>query len=99
MFYLQLTRNSKYDVRLQVSRLEEGFASINVSEILKRTEVVTKDGGELFEQDIRDIVCVLKRTQTKTLPTDREKFIRSSSNIVGSSKRGAWKNLQVSRQG
>ncbi|XP_046857298.1 neurogenic locus notch homolog protein 1-like isoform X3 [Xenia sp. Carnegie-2017] len=83
------------DLVEQVSRLEEGFASINVSEILKRTEVVTKDGGELFEQDIRDIVSVLKRTQTKTsLPTDREKFIRSSSNIVGSSKRGAWKNLQ-----
>ncbi|XP_046863918.1 neurogenic locus notch homolog protein 1-like isoform X8 [Xenia sp. Carnegie-2017] len=76
----------------QVSRLDEGFAS-NVSEIIKKTETVT-DVGKLLQKDVEDLVSILKITQNKTATqSDRENFIRSSSNIVGRGQRNVWKNI------
>lgn len=67
----------------------------NVSEIIQQTEVVTED-GELFEQDVRDIVFILKTTQTKTATkNDQKNFIQSSNNIVATSRKEVWENIQV----
>ncbi|XP_046858696.1 uncharacterized protein LOC124452154 [Xenia sp. Carnegie-2017] len=78
----------------QISRLDGGFLSNNVSEIIQQTEVVTED-GELFEQDVRDIVFILKTTQTKTATqNDQKNFIQSSSNIFATSRKEVWENIQ-----
>ncbi|CAB4008983.1 adhesion G- coupled receptor D1-like, partial [Paramuricea clavata] len=75
-----------------VSRLDEGFKSENISEILKETKQVSED--ELYEQDVRDIVYVLEKTKEKTeTQDDRQNFIDSSSNIVSQNKRDVWVNI------
>ncbi|CAB4008473.1 brain-specific angiogenesis inhibitor 1-like [Paramuricea clavata] len=77
----------------KIFRLDEGFESGNISEILRETEKVSED-DELYEKDIEDIVYVLEKTEQKTkTQTDRQSFIRSSSNIVSQKKRNVWKNI------
>ncbi|CAB4010984.1 Brain-specific angiogenesis inhibitor 3, partial [Paramuricea clavata] len=77
----------------KIFRLNEGFESGNISEILRETEKVSED-DELYEKDIEDIVYVLEKTEHKTkTQTDRLSFIRSSSNIVSQKKKNVWKNI------
>ena len=80
---------------LQVSRLDEGFETENVSTILEETEDVTGE-DELYEQDVEDIVQVLEKTKQKTkTQQDRQNFIRASSNIVSEKRKNVWENIPV----
>jgi hypothetical protein len=78
-----------------VLRLDEGFESEDISDILEETEQVTDD-DELYEQDVEDIVDVLEKTKQKTkTQNDRKNFIRASSNIVSEKKKNVWKKIPV----
>ena len=80
---------------LQISRLDEGFESGNISDILGETEKVSEDDN-LYEKDVEDIVYVLEKTKQKTkTQNDRQNFIRSSSNIVSQKRKNVWKNIKV----
>jgi hypothetical protein len=93
MHYLKKIENNL--IFLQIFRLDEGFESENISEILSETEKVSED-DELYEKDVEDIVYVLEKTKQKTkTQTDRQSFIRSSSNIVSQKKKNVWKNIPV----
>lgn len=80
---------------LQVNRLDEGFESKNISDILNGTENVS-DVDDLYEQDVEDIVSILDKIKEKTkTPNDNRNFIRSSSNIVSEKRSNVWKNIKV----
>jgi hypothetical protein len=80
---------------LQISGLDEGFESGNISDILGETEKVSEDDN-LYEKDVEDIVYVLEKTKQKTkTQNDRQNFIRSSSNIVSQKRKNVWKNIKV----
>ena len=76
-------------------RLDEGFESEDIGDILEETEEVTED-DELYEKDVEDIVYILEKTKKKTkTQNDRQNFIRSSSNIVSQKRKNVWKNIPV----
>ena len=80
---------------LQISGLDEGFESGNISDILGETQKVSED-DKLYEKDVEDIVYVLEKTKQKTkTQNDRQNFIRSSSNIVSQKRKNVWKNIKV----
>ena len=80
---------------LQVTRLDEGFESENVSDILEQTEDVSEK-NELYAKDVEDLVYVLEKTKQRTeTQNDRQNFIRSSSNIVSPDKQNVWKDIPV----
>jgi hypothetical protein len=80
---------------LQISGLDEGFESGNISDILGETQKVSEDDN-LYEKDVEDIVYVLEKTKQKTkTQNDRQNFIRSSSNIVSQKRKNVWKNIKV----
>ncbi|CAB4005879.1 adhesion G -coupled receptor L3-like, partial [Paramuricea clavata] len=77
----------------KISRLDEGFESENISDILGETEKVTED-GKLYEKDVENIVYILEKTKKRTkTQNDRQNFIRSSSNIVSQKRKDVWKNI------
>jgi hypothetical protein len=78
-----------------VFRLDEGFESEDIGDILEETEEVSED-DELYEKDVEDIVYILEKTKQKTkTQNDRQNFIRSSSNIVSQKRKNVWKNIPV----
>ncbi|CAB4005878.1 adhesion G -coupled receptor L3-like [Paramuricea clavata] len=78
----------------KISRLDEGFESADISDILGETEKISED-GKLYEKDVEDIVYILEKTKEKTkTQNDRQNFIRLSSNIVSQKRKNVWKNIQ-----
>ena len=80
---------------MQINRLDEGFESQGISDILSKTQDVS-DEDDLYQQDVEDIVSILDKAKEKaTTPKDNQNFIRSSSNIVSEKRRNVWRNIKV----
>ena len=80
---------------IQVDRLNGGFKSESVGEIINQTAKVT-DEEELYAKDVQDVVYILDQTKDKTQTQDeRRNFIKSSSNIVDQTNEQSWKQIDV----
>ena len=80
---------------MQINRLDEGFESLSISDILSQTQEVS-DEDDLYQQDVEDIVSILDKAKEKAATrNDSQNFIRSSSNIVSEKRRNVWRNIKV----